>query len=63
MWALVDITKSGFKNPIMRAFLLMLILFLPVLGALFYFQFRRKLLDKAPLNLNGDLSELTKLIS
>jgi glucan phosphoethanolaminetransferase (alkaline phosphatase superfamily) len=47
IWALVDITKTRFKNPIVHIFLLMLIQFFPVLGPIFYFQYRRKLIKKA----------------
>ena len=47
-WAILDISRSRFKNPTMRMVWLLAILFLPVLGSIFYFQLRRKFVVKEP---------------
>ncbi len=45
-WALVDIVKSRFKDPFMRIIWLIIVLFIPILGPIFYFQLRRNLKSK-----------------
>jgi hypothetical protein len=45
-WALIDITRSRFKNPTMNIVWLLAVLFFPVLGSIFYFQLRRKFISK-----------------
>jgi len=42
MWALVDISRSGFENPTMKWFWIILILFFPILGSIIYFQVGKK---------------------
>ena len=46
--AIVDITRSRFKKPPMNTIWLLGVLFFPVLGSIFYFQLRRKLVTKEP---------------
>ncbi|MFW5700270.1 MAG: PLD nuclease N-terminal domain-containing protein [Cyclobacteriaceae bacterium] len=40
-WAIFDITKSRFKDPIMKTVWLLAVLFFPVLGSIIYFQLRK----------------------
>jgi dolichyl-phosphate-mannose--protein O-mannosyl transferase len=47
-WALIDISRSRFKNPNMRTLCLIGVLFFPVLGAIIYFQSKRSLVIKEP---------------
>ncbi len=47
-WAIIDIIKSIFKNPTMNTVWLLIVLFFPVLGSIFYFQLRKKLINKEP---------------
>ena len=42
LWAIIDITKSRFKDPTMNTIWLLAVLLFPVLGSIFYFQLRRK---------------------
>ena len=46
LWAFIDITKSRFKNPNINTVWLLAVLFFPILGPIFYFQFRKKSLTK-----------------
>jgi len=41
-WALIDISKSRFKNPAMKTIWFIVVLFTNALGAIFYFQLKRK---------------------
>jgi len=41
-WAIIDITRSRFKKPKMTIVWLIVVLVLPVLGSILYFQLRRK---------------------
>ena len=45
-WALIDITKSRFKDQTMKTVWLLVVLFFPILGSIFYFQLRKKLITK-----------------
>ena len=46
IWAVFDITKSRFKNSIMKIVWLLIVLFFPVFGSIFYFQLRKKFVTK-----------------
>jgi len=45
-WAIVDITRSRFKKPSMNTVWLLAVLFFPIIGPIFYFQFRKESLTK-----------------
>jgi uncharacterized membrane protein YhaH (DUF805 family) len=45
-WAIMDITRSRFKNRNMNTIWLLAVLFFPVLGSIFYFQLRKKFVTK-----------------
>ena len=45
-WAIMDITRSRFKNRNMNILWLLAVLFFPVLGSIFYFQLRKKFVTK-----------------
>ena len=45
-WAILDITKSKFKNPVMNIIWLLAVLFFPALGSIMYFQLRKKFVTK-----------------
>ena len=45
-WAILDIIRSRFKNPTMNTIWFLVVLFLPVLGSIFYFQLRKKFVAK-----------------
>ncbi|MBU2526844.1 MAG: PLD nuclease N-terminal domain-containing protein [Bacteroidetes bacterium] len=47
-WAIIDITRSRFKKPIMNTICLLAVLFFPVLGSILYFQFRKRFVIEAP---------------
>lgn len=47
-WALIDITRSRFKNPTMNTVWLLSVLFFPVLGPILYFLMRKKFVTKEP---------------
>lgn len=42
IWALVDIIKSRFENPLMQLMWIFLIFIFPILGSIIYFQFGKK---------------------
>lgn len=48
-WALIDISRSRFKNPNKRTIWLVVVLLLPLLGSILYFQKKRSLTAKEPL--------------
>ncbi len=48
-WAIIDIVKSRFKNPNNRTIWLVVVLLLPILGSILYFQMKRTLTTKEPL--------------
>ena len=48
-WAIIDIAKSRFKNPNNRTIWLVVVLLLPILGSILYFQMKRTLTTKEPL--------------
>ena len=45
LWALVDIIRSRFENSAMKFLWIILILIFPVLGAIIYFQFGKKIIE------------------
>ncbi len=45
-WAIIDISKSRFKNPTMNTVWYLIVLFSPVIGAIIYFQFRKNYVIK-----------------
>jgi len=42
-WAIIDIARSRFKDPNKRTIWLIIVIFLPMLGSILYFQLRKKL--------------------
>ena len=47
-WAIIDITRSRFKNRNMNTFWLLAVLFFPILGSIIYFQMRKQFVTKEP---------------
>ena len=47
-WAIIDISRSRFKNPNMNTIWLLAVLFFPVLGSILYFQLRKRFVTKEP---------------
>ncbi|UBM61561.1 PLD nuclease N-terminal domain-containing protein [Candidatus Sulfidibacterium hydrothermale] len=45
-WALIDLTRSRFKTPIMRTVYLLIVLFFPVLGTIAYFLTKKSVTTK-----------------
>lgn len=45
-WALIDIVRSRFKDPKLRTIWLVVILFLPIMGSITYFQIKRNLVTR-----------------
>lgn len=45
-WAIIDITRSRFKNPNMNTIWLLAVLFSPILGSILYFQLKSKFVIK-----------------
>ncbi|WP_425357621.1 PLD nuclease N-terminal domain-containing protein [Psychroflexus torquis] len=45
-WAIIDITRSRFKNPIMNTVCLLVVLFFPALGSILFLILRKKLITK-----------------
>ncbi len=48
IWAIIDITRSRFKDPTMRTIWLVVVLFFPIVGSILYFQLSKKLINKEP---------------
>jgi Flp pilus assembly protein protease CpaA len=46
-WALIDINKTTFKNQTTSSIWLLVVLFFPVFGSLFYFQLKSKFIPLA----------------
>jgi len=46
IWAIIDITRSRFKNQKMNTIWLLAVLFFPVLGSILYFQLRKNYVTK-----------------
>lgn len=46
LWALVDLFKSRLKNPLKKGLWLLILLFLPVIGSLLYFQIGNRGTDR-----------------
>lgn len=40
-WAIIDISKSRFKNPTMNTVWYLIVLFFPVIGSIIYFQLKK----------------------
>jgi hypothetical protein len=57
-WALIDIAKSRFKNPTMNTVWLLIVLFLPILGSIFYFLLRKKYTTKEKRKFNPNFSKV-----
>lgn len=55
-WAIFDLTRSRFHIPTMKPVWLLVVLFFPVIGSIFYFQFRKKLIDKEPRKFQPDFN-------
>ena len=45
-WAIIDISRSRFKNPTMNTVWLLVVLFFPVIGSILYFLLRKKFVTK-----------------
>ncbi len=52
VWALFNLTRSTFKDPTMKTVWLLVVLFFPLVGSVFYFQLKRKLITKEPRRFN-----------
>jgi glucan phosphoethanolaminetransferase (alkaline phosphatase superfamily) len=59
-WAVFDLVKSRFKNPIHKALGLLMILFFPVLGSILYFQLKEGFVQKKRREFNPDFTYLRK---
>lgn len=46
--AIIDITRSRFKEPYINTISLLAVLFFPVLGSIIYFLLKKQLTTKAP---------------
>ena len=57
-WALVDIAKSRFKNQTMNTVWLLIVLFFPIVGSIFYFQLKKKFTTKEKRKFNPDFSKV-----
>jgi hypothetical protein len=51
-WALLDLTQSTFKDPTMKTVWLLVVLVFPLVGSIFYFQLKRKLITKESRRFN-----------
>lgn len=62
-WAIIDISRSRFKNPIMNTMWLLAVLFFPILGSILYFQFKEKYVSikKRKFQPNFNRMELNQL--
>ena len=56
-WAIIDITKSRFKNPTLRTVWLIAVLIFPIIGSILYFQLRRTLITKEPIKFQPDFNK------
>lgn len=61
--AIIDISRSRFKNPIMNTMWLLAVLFFPILGSILYFQFKEKYVSikKRKFQPNFNRMELNQL--
>ena len=48
-WAIIDISRSGFKDHAMKTVWLIVVLFAPNIGSIFYFRYRNKYATKVKL--------------
>lgn len=44
VWAILDITRSRFKSPMMNTIFLLIVLFFPFIGSIVYFILRKNLI-------------------
>ena len=51
-WAIIDITRSRFKNPNMRTVWLIVVLLLPLMGTLIWLFVRKDLVTTEPRKFN-----------
>lgn len=56
-WAIMDIARSRFKNLSMKTIWLLIVLFFPILGPIFYFQLRKKFVINQPRRFQPDFSK------
>ena len=58
LWAMIDLVTSRrkFKDPVMSTLALLMILFFPVVGSLFYFQLKRKLVNRRKRKFNPEFN-------
>ena len=52
LWALIDIVRSRFIKPNMRTVWLIVVLFVPIIGSILYFQMRKTLTTSETLKFN-----------
>ena len=57
-WAMIDIAKSRFKNQTMNTVWLLIVLFFPIIGSIFYFQLRNKYTTKEKRKFNPNFSKV-----
>jgi len=57
-WAMIDLVTSRrkFKDPAKSTLALLMILFFPVVGSLFYFQLKRKLVNRRKRKFNPEFN-------
>jgi len=55
---LVDIAKSRFKDQTMNTVWLLIVLFFPIVGSIFYFQLKKKFTTKEKRKFNPDFSKV-----
>lgn len=58
-WAIIDITKSRFKNPTMRTVWYVGVLFFPIVGSIAYFQFKKKFVNNADREFKPDFNRIS----
>ncbi len=58
LWAMIDLVSSRrkFKDPAKSTLALLMILFFPVVGSLFYFQLKRKLVNRRKRKFNPEFN-------
>jgi hypothetical protein len=54
IWAILDITKSSFKQDRMKYIWLAFVILFPILGSIIYFQFRRKITNRVSRKFQPD---------
>jgi len=56
IWAIIDISKSRFKNRNMNTIWLLAVLFFPVIGSILYFQLKKEFVTKEPRRFNPNFN-------